>query len=464
MGKKTPAAPAPPDPYATAAAQTKSNVDTATANSAIQNANEFSPYGSVKYDVTGQTNINGNVVPQYTRTVSLAPDQQRLLDQQTQLGIGMNNLASDELGRLSTNLQQPIASNLPASVDRLTGLQRQSGGPNLDTSLSLQKMGTTFGDAGEIQRSVGPTDAAAARKQVQDALMGRLDPSLTRNRAALETNLINQGLVRGSAAFNTAMDQAGQQENDARLAVIGQAGQEEDRVFGQAVTQGTFANSAQQQTFDQAKERGLYGLGAAAQNNAATSSEADFRNNALLQNWNGTNSATAYNNSLTQQEAEFANTSRERNLQEQLAIRNQGTNEISALMNGGQVTAPQFTQYRSGTVDSTPVGQYVYNSAGLAQDQWKTQVQANAAQMGGLYSLGGAIAGGIARSDRRLKTNIRAIGVRTAGGFELYEYQFAGQGSRRHVGVMADEVEAVMPAGVITMADGFKAVRYAQVH
>jgi hypothetical protein len=43
-----------------------------------------------------------------------------------------------------------------------------------------------------------------------------MNPQLDRDRSALETKLINQGLVRGSDAFNQAMDESNRQANDAR--------------------------------------------------------------------------------------------------------------------------------------------------------------------------------------------------------------------------------------------------------
>jgi hypothetical protein len=67
-------------------------------------------------------------------------------------------------------------------------------------------------------------------------------------------------------------------------------------------------------------------------------------------------------------------------------------------------------------------------------------------------------------SDRRLKTNVTKIGTHPMGiGLYLFEYVdralnlVSGQ---RHFGVMADEVERVLPAAVSTGAHGFKQVNY----
>ena len=45
-------------------------------------------------------------------------------------------------------------------------------------------------------------------------------------------------------------------------------------------------------------------------------------------------------------------------------------------------------------------------------------------------------------------------------GLPLYSYEIGG---RPEVGVMADEVEAVMPDAVVSMPSGYSAVNYAKV-
>jgi hypothetical protein len=70
-------------------------------------------------------------------------------------------------------------------------------------------------------------------------------------------------------------------------------------------------------------------------------------------------------------------------------------------------------------------------------------------------------------SDRSIKENIVRIGDHPLGiGLYLFDYKFAyraawGQG--RQFGVMADEVERVMPEAVATHADGYKLVDYAML-
>lgn len=199
---KSSSPPPAPDPYATAAAQTTSNIDTAVANAIMNNATTVSPYGTQSTVETGQTyDTSGHLIPTFQTTLSLSPEQQRLYDQQTQLGIGANNIALGMLPSLQTALNTPAPT---LSGDYTTG-----------------------------------------RNEAEAALNARLNPQLQQSRTALETQLVNQGLVRGTPAFDAAMDQQTRQENDAHLSVIAQAGQEQDREFSEDLQRAQYGMAAE---------------------------------------------------------------------------------------------------------------------------------------------------------------------------------------------------------------------------
>lgn len=71
------------------------------------------------------------------------------------------------------------------------------------------------------------------------------------------------------------------------------------------------------------------------------------------------------------------------------------------------------------------------------------------------------------QSDRACKTNLARVGTHPLNiGLYLFDYKpefQASVGSGRHFGVMADEVETVMPEAVLMHADGFKRVNYAML-
>lgn len=94
------------------------------------------------------------------------------------------------------------------------------------------------------------------------------------------------------------------------------------------------------------------------------------------------------------------------------------------------------------------VGQLTQNGAGTGTD-------------------GGSTAGMTMQSDRNLKQNIVRVGTHHFGiGLYLFDYKTeiapsAGYG--RQFGVMADEVETVMPEAVVIHPDGYKRVNYAML-
>jgi hypothetical protein len=79
----------------------------------------------------------------------------------------------------------------------------------------------------------------------------------------------------------------------------------------------------------------------------------------------------------------FLNNLRGSQLSEREAVRNAPINEISALMSGSQVTAPQYQQYNAPSVSAAPVGQYI-------SDNYKNQVAAASATNQGIFGLAGA--------------------------------------------------------------------------
>lgn len=136
----------------------------------------------------------------------------------------------------------------------------------------------------------------------------------------------------------------------------------------------------------------------------------------------------------------------------------QPINVINALRTGAQVQNPNFVN---------PVQQQFTGGPdilGATNAQYNAQVAAtNAANagaggfLGGLMNLGGAA---IKYSDRRLKTNIEKIGELT-NGLAVYAYDYIW--GQHDIGVMADEVEQVIPEAVVTMPNGYKAVDYAML-
>lgn len=144
---------------------------------------------------------------------------------------------------------------------------------------------------------------------------------------------------------------------------------------------------------------------------------------------------------------------------ESLAERNQPINEITALMNGSQVSTPTFSSTPQTNVAGTDIAGITQNSYLDQNQQAQQSVAANNATMGGLFSLGGTLGtAAIKYSDRRLKSDVVRVGVWK--GLPYYEYTIFG---RREQGVMADEAAEVMPKAVMRDAAGWHMVNYSML-
>lgn len=175
-GKRTPfgggkggGAPPPPD-YSAAARETAAgNLDAARAATAANRVNQITPYGRLDYAITGEDPY-GN--PTWTATQSLSPEQQQLLDYQNQTSAGLGKLAGQGLGYVEEMLQTP------------------------------------FNTAALPSTGFNPSQT------YQEAYMQRLAPQLQQGREQLQQQLANKGIDIGSAAYDRAMMQQGQREND----------------------------------------------------------------------------------------------------------------------------------------------------------------------------------------------------------------------------------------------------------
>ena len=244
-GKKSgPDAPAAPDPYQTAQAQTQANRDALLTSAEINRYNEVTPYGSVEWfgpggvpagelgdpstayqgggaSPTGSGKFGGLLdqaqqrpqsfgatddprAGQWTRKVSLDPADQARLEQQRELAASLGGTALNRAGQLT---QDPFS---------LEGISELPG----------------YGDFG------------GERQRMEDALYGRatsrLDPRFEQQRTSMETQLANQGIPVGSEAWQQAMETQGRTETDAYQQALNEAvmggGAEQSRLFGMGLT------------------------------------------------------------------------------------------------------------------------------------------------------------------------------------------------------------------------------------
>jgi hypothetical protein len=249
-------------------------------------------------------------------------------------------------------------------------------------------------------------------------LMQRLQPQMDIQQKTLDAKLANQGVVAGTEAYNRAKMGLGMQQNDllnqAQLSGL-QAG---NTLFQQGMQGAQFGNQAQQQ---------------------------------LL------------NNQLAN--ANLGNQAQQQQFNQALTQYNMPLNTLSALRTGAQVQNPTFQnapqQATTAGADLLGAASSQYNAA---MGGFNAQQAAQANMNSGLMGLGGTLGAAAIMSDIRTKENITQV-YWLPNGLPVYTYEYkpefkdeAGHGV--HIGVMAQDVEQVMPEAVITRADGIKMVNY----
>jgi hypothetical protein len=388
--------PEPPNPLATAAAQTGTNVSTAIANQYLNSINQITPTGSLTYNqtstfdyvdpTTGQTFH----IPRFTATQGLSPNQQTLQN--------TNETAKINLAQLSANQSARMRDYFAGNFDP-GAFAPAAGDPN---TLNVADPTFTF------------DSSSTNRERVEAGLMSRLQPQIEQDREKLRQQLADQGIRYGNPAYDEAFRTYNDQVAAQRVGVLQQGAAEQQQAYTQAVGRATFANQALAQQLAQ------------RQNILAA------RNTARAQ-------------SLQEQYARRAQP-----IQEISALLSQGqvslpqwlqtpnqqipTTDIAGLIN--QNFAQQFQNYQT-------------------QQQAQNQLLGGVLGAGGSIGAGLAF-----RSDRRAKKNIHRIGTVFAAEpqpvqepekkkLPVYEYAYKDDpASTRHIGPMAQDMEKIDPGAV----------------
>lgn len=364
MGKSAPSPPPPPDPIKTAAAQAAANKEAAISSHEMSMVDQYTPSGSLTFKKIGVTS-EGN--PRYKAIQKLSPGQQAILNLQNAASRKYGEIANSQIGNVAGALSKPIdySSLGPAPV---------------------------FNDA--------------YRKQQRQNLMSRLQPQFDRRRNALETQLVNQGLVRGSEAFNRSMDEYNRAYNDALI---------------QADLQST-GIAAQQ-----------YGLEGSARDRAI--------NEMVQQRQIPLNEMAAMLSGTQVRGPQFVNTPRA----------NVAAAPVAESIYGSANIANQNYQQEMANRNASLQGLYGLLGAGLGF------AGATFNPLAGAAMLGGGVQGGWRFSDRRLKRNIKRIG-KLANGLAVYVYNYIWS-NELEIGLMADEVKLKYPHAVKAIG-GYDAVNY----
>ncbi len=189
MGLKSPKQ---PDPYETASAQSRANIDALNESARLNRYNTYSPFGSTEWDKPTDDPST------WSQRIQLSAPQQQQLDQQNQINTGLGDIA---LGRLSM---------IPTSEFDLSSARE------LPTDFSQQ--------AQEIEQAT------------YDRAQQLMSPGFEDRERQLRTRLANQGLPIGSEAYEREMRNFRQSRGEADLAAaldsVGAGRMEQSRLFG----------------------------------------------------------------------------------------------------------------------------------------------------------------------------------------------------------------------------------------
>jgi hypothetical protein len=310
--------------------------------------------------------IHNPPVKPTTDDFTINKDQATIIQALTPLGEATKNFQQQgqyEFGKAGKSAAEQAAAAM-ANPFKYTG-------PGIQTSLDTSKLAAMPVNAGTT---------------AQQAIMSRLAPQLQAQREQLRTSLVNQGLAPGGEAYNAAMTEQSQNEND---------------LLTQAALQGI-------------------NLDMSARNQGLTEE---------------------------QTKGQFGNQAINQSLNQQLGLYNQPLATATNLMQASAFQNPNFsTGFQSPNYGQ--VGTQMQNDVNAANAQRNQNI-------GGMMQAGTTIAAA-ALSDRRLKTNIVKVGDDPRG-FGIYEYDIFG---RRERGVMAQEVEKIIPDAVMEHPSGYKMVNY----
>lgn len=212
-----------PSAQETAAAQTGANFTSAFANSVLGNANEYTPYGNVTYNVGGYETVrdpsSGQTyqVPRYNRTTTLSAAQQGLLNLQNQAATNLGELAVQQSAMLKPLLEKPLNTE---------GLQDWTAMPTWDENAFSKDRG-----------------------RVEEALMERWKNVNNPQFAQREATLASRGLGPGAEGYANVADEMNRARTDATYQATLAGGQEQSRLLAEQRATAELNNALRQAQF-----------------------------------------------------------------------------------------------------------------------------------------------------------------------------------------------------------------------
>ena len=299
---------------------------------------------------------------------------------QMQFATGANGVAST-----ATGANERAGATTGATGQAATSVDNNGQLIRFDSGANQQAGALASNNAGQIKTNLG-IDPQLLNQQTQDALYKAntqyLDPQFQQTQSQLENKLANQGITRGSEAYNNAMlnfnNQKQQAYESARNTAVGQSMAAAQGMFGMGLEGAKFGNEALGQQFGQQFSAQQLANQAANQNNLTAQNNLKLNNAAVEQQFGQGlqaaqfgNQATGQNNANALANAQFANSAAGQNNALDLANAQFGNaaiaqNNANAANNAGFANASQnqsFTQNQNAGnfVNSAQAQQYGQN-------------------------------------------------------------------------------------------------------
>ena len=364
MGLKgsKPKAPKAPDYTALAQQQAQINAEAMNNQTIANRSNQYGPQGSVTWDIDPTTG-------QWSQQTSLSPENQFMYD----LGKGgqlnaFGNFMQNAGNPLDTSWMQGwSAPNLsPLSTQGLQAWSTQGTSPISTAGLQ------NWGNAGTVQNNAG----FGAVKEVQDAMMGLLQPSLDRQRAAEQQRLKAMGVTEMGEGWKSSMADLASSENDANNRAMMSAVSAQNDVFNRQLQAQQYADALRGKQLGERFDLSDQGM-----------QQANFLNNLRT---GQANEMLGFRDQAFQ-ESGLLNEIRKGQFAEGLTQRNLPMSDFSSIANALNTFNPGFgSYYQAGMAPGADLVGAAQNQYNAAIDKYNAKA---AGSGGGLLGTLGGIAG-----------------------------------------------------------------------
>jgi hypothetical protein len=348
MGGKKPKQPKAPDYKALAEQQAGLDKENALLKTKLDRADQVNPYGTLKWTQ------DPNDPNKWTQTETLNDDAMATLRAQQSSELALANAGQGMLSRATGAVDKPFTFDDKQGVRAL--------------DVGTAPTSDQFGDYREFDFSqLGdmPDAGFGAVQEVQDAMMGRMNPALEQGRNREINRLKAQGITEGTPAWQQAMRSLNERDVDAnQQALLG-------------------ATSAYGDIFDRGMSVRQQGMGEEMASTSLANALRGQRRSEGMEDYD-----TSVRNQLMQRAGDTEDRSRQ--VQEDLMLRQLPLNEFNAFMSGSQVSNPNFEGYAAST------GSSAADIFGASKAQYDDAIGRYNAKLAGKGNKGGSALSGAA--------------------------------------------------------------------